>query len=158
MVIKVNPPPQIKMPSSFANDPEIRSFFKFRDDFNRQIWTRTGAGNDLIDETDQAITSAGSRISRNAAQIQALEKTDFEIEIITADFTTNRNQIIICNNTAAITVTLDPLAVEEDTVHIKRKIAKVTVSGPVDGRSTTVINVKNFSMHLVFDGIEWSQI
>lgn len=158
MAHKVNPPPQLRIPDKFFNDPELRSFYEQQQRIIWQLWLRTGGSTDLIEAAEESLTSTGSRVARNAAKINALEKSGFDIEIITADFTTSRNQVIICNNTSAITVTLDPNAIEEDQVHIKRANNVVNVTGIIDGFSSKRINVKYFSMHLVFNGVEWSQI
>lgn len=111
-----------------------------------------------IDDSKQEITSSSSRVSRNAARINSLELKEFEIVSTTTALTTFRNQIIICKNTDVIDITLDPQAIEEDEVHIKRRDAQVGVIGLVDGKNNLTINIKNFSLHLVFDGIDWSQI
>ena len=158
MTIAVNPPPQLRIPDEFFNDPEIRAYFEQQNTILFQLWTRTGGSDDVVDSSQQDLTSMGSRVSRNAAKINALEKTTFDIEIINANFTTVRNQIIICQNTAPIDVTLDPNAIEEDQIHIKRTSGVINVIGNIDGDTSKRINVKYFSMHLVFNGIEWSQI
>lgn len=158
MSVIVNPPPQLRIPQKFLEDPEIRSFFEKQQTIIFQLWNRTGGSSDSIASTEEGLTSIGSRVARNAARIHALEKIDFDIEIITADFTTERNQIIICNNTSSITVTLDPNAIEEDEVHIKRAGLPVTVVGSIDGKTQKIINVKYYSMHLVFDGSGWNEI
>lgn len=158
MVVKVNPPPALKIPKQFFNDPELRTFFEQQRVILFQLWNRTGGPSDSVSATEEALTSTGSRVSRNAARINSLEKKDFDIFIVTANFTTERNQIILCQNTSAITVTLDLNAIEEDEVHIKRTNAVVTVSGSIDGETFKTINVKYYSMHLVFDGVEWNEI
>jgi len=159
MGVKVNRPPEIELP------PELKelgigviNFFEELSRYNLQMFTRTGGATDLIDDTEQALTSTHSRVSRNAAKINALEKVDFDIAIIDSDFTTSRNQIIICQNTVSINVTLDPQAVAEDTVHIKRTNAVVNIIGLVDGKTNLTINVNLFSAHLVFNGTDWSMI
>jgi len=158
MSVKVNPPPQVKIPAKFFNDPELRSFFERLDTILFQLWNRTGGSTDLIATTEEGLTSAGSRVARNAARLHALEKIDFDIEIIITDFTSSRNQIIICQNAVPITVTLDSNAIEEDEVHIKRTDASITVIGSIDGKTQKIINIKYYSMHLVFDGISWNEI
>lgn len=158
MSVKVNPPPQVRIPDQFIKDPEIRQFFEQQRQILFQLWKRTGGSEDSVDESEQELTSVGSRVARNAVKINALEKAGFDVEIITSDYTTTRNQIIICNNTGNITVTLDVNAVEEDQVHIKRSGGQVTVVGGIDGKSLIVINVKYYSAHLVFNGTDWSQI
>lgn len=155
---EVNPPPQLRIPERFFNDQELRSFFERQRTIIWQLWLRTGGSEDLVSDNADDLTSTGSRVARNAARLNALEKIGFDIEIITADFTTSRNQIIICNNTSPITVTLDTNAIEEDQVHIKRRGAAVTVAGTIDGLTDKLINIKNYSMHLVFDDIDWSEI
>jgi len=158
MSVKVNPPPALRIPDQFFNDPDTRSFFEQQREILFQLWNRTGGSSDAIASTEEGLTSSGSRVSRNAARIHTLEKVDFDIEIITADFTTERNQIIICQNTASIDVTLDPNAIEEDEVHIKRTDAVVNVIGSIDGKTQKIINVRYYSMHLVFDGSGWNEI
>jgi len=154
----VNPPPQVRIPEKFLKEPELRSFFERLQTIIWQLWLRTGGATDLIEASEESLTSTGARVARNAAKLNALEKIGFDIEIITADFTTERNQIIICNNTSPITVTLDTNAIEEDQVHIKRRGAAVTVVGTIDGLTNKLINIKNYSMHLVFDDTDWSEI
>ena len=158
MAHEVNPPPQVRMPGKFFNDPEARSYFERLQTIIWQLWNRTGGPEDLISLNSEEATSSSSRVARNSARINSLEKIGFDIEIITADFTTERNQIIICNNTSAIDVILDANAVEEDQVHIKRTDGQVTVVGNIDGKTQKVINIKYYSMHLVFDGTGWNEI
>lgn len=111
-----------------------------------------------IDNSKDNITSSSSRVSRNAARINSLELRQFEIVNTTASVATESYQIIICKNTGAIDVTLDTQAVADDEVHIKRRNAVVTVKGTIDGLTDKIINVQNYSMHLVFDGTDWSEI
>jgi len=158
MSVNVNPPPQVRIPDKFFSDPELRAFFEQWSKILFQLWNRTGGGEDIIAGTTQELTAASSRVAKNAARIHSLEKIDFDVEIITADFTTSRNQIVLCQNTTAINVTLDPNAIEEDTLHIKRTNASVTVIGSIDGQTQKIINVRYFSMHLIFDGSTWNMI
>lgn len=158
-MVNVNPRPQIQLPKALADmGIEVINFFEEQGRFDLQMRERSGGDADLIDDAEQAITSTGSRVSRNAARINAIEKIGFEIEMITSDFTTSRNQIIICNNSSSIEVTLDADALVEDTVHIKRANAELDVIGVIDGLADRTINVPLFSLHLVFNGTDWSQI
>jgi hypothetical protein len=158
MTVNVNPPPQLRIPDKFFNDPEIRSFYEQQQRIIFQLWIRTGGSSDSVASTEEELTSTGSRVARNAARLNAIEKVDFDIEIITADFTTSRNQIIICQNTTSIDVTLDPNAIAEDEVHIKRTDAVIDVFGSIDGKTQKRINIRYYSMHLVFDGTSWNEI
>lgn len=158
MTTPVNPPPQLRIPDSFASKAEEFAFFRQINTILFQLWNRTGGSSDIIESTDQALTSTSSRVSRNAARINSLELNDFVIVNTTVDVTTDRNQIIICKNTDPINVTLDPQAISDDEVHIKRRSGIVNVIGTVDGLTNKVINIKNYSMHLIFDGTDWSEI
>ena len=55
-------------------------------------------------------------------------------------------------------MTLDPQAIENDEVHIKRRGGSIEVIGSIDGFTNKTINVLNYSMHLIFDGTDWSEI
>jgi len=134
-------------------DPTLR--------FIRWIELVTGQTNqtvvDVID-TGSEVTSSASRISRNGVNINSIELKEFEIINTTVGLTTSRNQILICKNSNPIEITLDTQAIEGDEVHIKRRNAKVNVLGSIDGVTNKVINIKNYSMHVVFDGLDWSEI
>ena len=154
----VNPPPHLVIPRAFFEEAEQREYFTQLEFIIFQLWARSGGGEDLLDSTEQALTSINSRVSRNTAKINALEKTTFDIETVTADFTTSGRQILICRNTVPVDITLDTLAVEEDHLHIKRRGVRINIIGTVDGILNPVINIPNFSLELVFDGVDWSQI
>lgn len=119
---------------------------------------QTNSSSIIIETTEQELVSNNSRTARNAVRINSLELKEFEIVKPLADFTTDKNQILICKNTTPIAVTLDPNAIEDDELHIKRRGKKINIIGLVDGKSNPVISINLFSMHLVFDGIDWSQI
>lgn len=158
MAIDVNPPPQVRIPKEFLGNREIRVFFEQNQQILFQLWNRTGGSIDAIDNSEQNITSSNSRVSRNAARINSLELKEFEIINTTRSLTTFRNQIIICKNTGSINITLDSEAIEGDEVHIKRSSDVIEVIGQVDGLIDLTINVPLFSLHLVFNGTDWSQI
>lgn len=158
MTNRVNPPKQLELPEAVRDNPDLKKAFDDRDFILFQLWTRTGAGDDAIDNTEQTLTSTSSRVSRNASRINSLELKEFEIVPTTVGITTDRNQIIICKNTTKIDITLDPQAIEGDEVHIKRRGKEIDVIGLVDGKTNLTVNIKDFSLHLVFDGIDWSQI
>jgi hypothetical protein len=154
----VNPPPQLQLPKEFISNKQQRNYFKQVETILFQLWQRTGGTVDAVENSQQNITSSSSRVSRNAARINSLELKEFEIVQVTNDTQTDKNQILICKNTSPITITLDPQAVEDDEVHIKRRGASITVLGSVDGNSSRVINRELWSDHLVFDGTDWSAI
>jgi len=154
----VNPPAQLKIPKAFLEDREIREYEKQRNTIIYQLWQRSGGATDSTEDSQQNITSSSSRVSRNAARINSLELKEFEIVNTTTSLTTEEFQIIICKNTIPITVTLDPQALEDEEVHIKRRGESIEVIGSIDGFTNKTINVLNYSMHLIFDGTDWSEI
>jgi len=158
MAIQVNPPPQLAIPRAFLADREIRTFVQQQNTILFQLWQRTGGNVDSVESAQQDITSTNSRVSRNAARINSVELKEFEIITTATDLTTEEFQIIICKNATDISITLDPQALENDEVHIKRRNGVVNVIGSIDGFTDKVINVVNYSMHLVFDGTDWSEI
>lgn len=155
MAISVNPPPQPRYPPEIANNQPVREYF---DNLNRvilQLWKRTGGPTDAIDESQQSLTSTGSRVSRNAARINSLEEIRFEVVFTDSNLTTGPFEIIICENTGSIDITLDPNAVKGDRVHIKRTDAEVIVRGTIDGVVDKTLNVKYWSMHAVKGDAGW---
>ena len=53
MSVSVNPPPQLKLPQSFAKEREIVTYFRHLDRMLLQLWTRTGGAIDLIGESTE---------------------------------------------------------------------------------------------------------
>ena len=154
----VNPPPALKMPKIILENREWRDYERDRDTILFQLWQRTGGNTDEVEESKNNITSSSSRVSRNAARINSLELKQFEIVNTISDLTTRDYQVIICKNTAPISITLDPQALEDDEVHIKRRGVSIEVIGSIDGLTNKTINLLNYSMHLIFDGTDWSEI
>lgn len=76
MAVKVNPPPQIKLPKSFNKDPEVREYFRRFDRMILQLWKRTGGGEDFISESrdDSTTQSNTPQLSGIKKDIQNLEK------------------------------------------------------------------------------------
>lgn len=123
----------------------------------------TGQTNDttvIVEDTEQALTSTSSRVSRNAARINSLELKQFELIETSIALTTSPFQIIDCINTAKVEITLDTNAVGADEVHIARSNAVVDIIGIVNGKTNITLNVKNFSVHLIkqITGNGWLQI
>jgi hypothetical protein len=158
MAIQVNPPPFLRIPRAFIADPEVNAFIKQQNIILFQLWNRSGGDEDATDGNKQGLTSTSSRVSKNAAVINSIALKSFEIIPTTESLTTKEFQIIICKNTESIDITLNPEAIEDDEVHIKRRGRSINVIGSIDGFTNKTINVLNYSMHLVFDGTDWSEI
>ena len=136
-----------------SGDLTLRALRFFEDITNQSNQTVV----DVIDSNSE-LTSTSSRVSRDATKINSLELKQFEIITTTTSLTTSRNQIIICRNTSPISITLDPQAVADDEVHIKRRGAEVEEIGLIDGLTNRTVNLLNWSDHLIFDGTDWSVI
>jgi len=158
MANRVNPPPTLAIPPEFVNNKPVRDYLRQVETILFQLWQRVGGDTDIVEDNQQNITSSSSRVSRNAARINSLELKEFEIETTLTDTTTEEYQILICKNTVPITVTLDPNAIVDDEVHIKRRGESILVVGSIDGFTNKTINILNYNMHLVFDGVDWSEI
>ena len=158
MAVQVNPPPHLKIPRKFLQDNEVYPYLRNLETILFQLWNRTGGDNDAVDDGANLQSSSDSQVSRNAAQIGALEIKEFEVVNTTVNLTTSLNQIIICRNPLPIEITLNTQAIEGDEIHIKRRDASIDVIGSIDGFTNKTINVLNYSMHLVFDGVDWSEI
>lgn len=108
----------------------------------------------LADELD----ALEVRVEANELAIIALEYRVFEVIETTVSITIDEFKIVICKNTSLINITLKLSPIKGDEAHIKRQLAPVNVIGKVDGKTNKKINIKNYSMHLVFNGIDWSEI
>ena len=88
-------------------------------------------------------------------RVIALEYKVFtELEVVD-NYTTEQFQFINCRNTTPIEITLKKTAVKDDEVHIKRNNAEVTVIGVIDGVDDYILPDK-WSIHLIFNGVNWS--
>lgn len=153
---------------------EGRAWFNYLDRWLHDMWIRSGGGNDNISQSgikqlyNQALQTSEENtqdllnIAYSSTQPVILADGFELITVATGDtaFTTTGNQVVICNNTAAATITLNALPDDGEELHIKRRDTSVTVSGTVDGNTSTPIPSKFDSMHLVFTlaAAEWSII
>ena len=82
------------------------------------------------------------------------------ITAVTAAHSTKQSEIVICNNTGSITVTLNSAPANGETVKIKRRDAEVIVSGAIDGAVSKTLSTIYDSISLVYTqaGSEWSII
>jgi len=61
MSVKVNPPPQLRIPDQFFNDQELRSFFERQRLILFQLWMRTGGSSDAV-SGKQIVTITSSNL------------------------------------------------------------------------------------------------
>jgi hypothetical protein len=134
MSISVNPPPQLRIPKIILQSKEWLEYEKQRDIILFQLYSRTGGNDDNVSNP----------------------KGRFEIVNVTSNKVTSGSQILICRNTLPIVIQLDPNAIEETEVHVKRRGSEVLVTGSIDGETDRTINILNWNDHYVFDGVDWS--
>jgi len=92
------------------------------------------------------------------AKLSELEKRTERIVITSASITANAFETIKCTNSSPINVTLEPNAIVNDIINVRRTNAVVTVIGLIDGLTNKTINVNGFSLKVIFDGTEWVQV
>jgi len=85
MSVKVNPPPQIRIPDKFFSDPEIRNFFEQQQQILFQLWNRTGGSTDLISALEQiqviGISSDYTLSSDDLGSLVAVDTSDGDINL-----------------------------------------------------------------------------
>lgn len=172
MAVNVNPPPQNNTPIEFVTDPVKRAYFQGIQTQLFQLWNRTGGASDFLAGFDERITDNKEAIEALTlvveqiiedlalltARVEALEDKAFQVVTITTDTTTEAFKVYDCRNTSTITVTLDLTPELNDMVHIKRSAGIVNIIGTIDGLTNKTINVKYYSMLLIFNGTDWSQV
>tara|TARA_R110000751_G_scaffold73408_1_gene148443 strand:+ start:21074 stop:21592 length:519 start_codon:yes stop_codon:yes gene_type:complete len=97
-------------------------------------------------------------IDINSDDITGLKARIFTTKKVVASVEAKAFEVILCDNAAAIIVTLDTNAVKDDMIHVMRRNEEVTTVGLINGLNDRLINVKYWSELYIFDGIEWSVI
>jgi len=99
------------------------------------------------------------RITNLEPRVDDLEARIFRTVKVTEDATALSFQVVLCDNTDPIDITLDPDAVADDMIHVMRRNAEVTSFGLIDGDdSGRTFNVQYQSELYIYDGTEWSSI
>ena len=146
---RANPPLQLKLPQSVASNTDLKKAF---DDLTRvvdQLWRRTGAGDDYIQNEklkqlfsfamDSPQKQDPTRLSstrktenlflqnlitkQNNVQLHISKAVDYTEKLIITDvnFTTTESMTIICdNNSVDINITLNPKPDDNEIVFVKK--------------------------------------
>lgn len=125
--------------------------------FNEYIEAITSQVNTTASESSEITTQIAQTQTLLALIVESTKKNERVVNI-TANYTAKPFEIVVCANTSAINVTLEANPIIDDIINIKRKDAKVTVNGLIDGKTNKVINIKYYSMKLIYDGLEWVEI
>ena len=132
-----------------------------------ELGIQTSNADELIDELE---VSAEMQIVLDLVdRVEELENTDNSaliagglevITIATGDtaFTTTGNQLIICNNTAALTITLNLTPDDGELVTVIRRDAAISIVGTLNGSTPTAIPSKNdiLDIYNTIAAGEWS--
>lgn len=127
-----------------------RRFNEYIEELTRQ----TNENTSNSEETNTQLSQAQGVIS----QLVGILNKQEVVVVTTSNITAKPFETIICNNLSTINVILEPNPIKGDIINIKRKNKPVRVIGPIDGKAFKVINVKYYSMKLIYDGIEWSEV
>jgi len=104
------------------------------------------------------INANTAAITTNTTDIDALEGKELLTVITDVDYTAEPYRVIVCTNVAPIDVTLNATPELNEVVHIKRANAEVNIIGTIDGLLDITLNVQYYSVHLVYNGTDWSII
>jgi hypothetical protein len=124
MAVLINPPPQLRIPKQFFDNPEARGYFEQKDTIIFQMWQRLGGNTDLVDENQNLIKGFAWPLG-NA-------KKDFRAVTITDDYTMLPFDFV--NVTGGSKITFPEYPQESDVIII-RKANGVTVELDGNGRT-----------------------
>jgi hypothetical protein len=124
MSTAVNPPPQLRIPKSLARDEQAFQYFREIQTILFQLWTRTGGPDDSVEST------ANENIDTDAlfglvGRVDELESRD--VFTVTTTHETSGNEIVICTDSA--TVSLNPAPNDQEIVTINRQAGIVQING-----------------------------
>jgi hypothetical protein len=130
-----------------AQGTGTRRFNEFMRSVTNQVNTSTNDNEDI--RTQQSTNQQA------IAQITDLLKKKTVIVITDSSLTAKPFETVICTNTSAINITLEINPIKGDIINVKRTDAQVTVIGTIDGVVDKIINVKYWSMKLIYTGSQW---
>lgn len=161
-------PDQIVDPSTGRPTNDFLQWLIYDNRFKHDLWQETTDATGSIEGVTAAQYDAAyavAAIEKLSAEIYenfiaAMQQSITPIYSVTSNYTTAGSAILICNNTSAITVTLNSAPGDGEKVTVKRRDALVTVSGMIDGMSQLIIGGQYESPTLVYtvDAGEWSII
>ena len=115
----------------------------------------------IVNEEDivqlkQDVIDLNIRVDNVELRLDALEYLVFNIVNTTVDLIAEEFSMVICRNTIPISITLKLVPIIGDEIHVKRTDGQINIIGVVDGVADPVLNLKNWNVHYVFNGIDWS--
>lgn len=129
------------IPQKILDDTELRGYFEYLTQFLHDLWTRTGAGTDTIQNSVTNISVLDSDLTAVEAEIDVIQEQLLLDERVTAvDVTSSGSETIIC--TAPLTVTLQSGLTEVTDVIVNCLSYPVVV----DGNGVNIIDSPTYTM------------
>lgn len=126
--------------------------------FNEYIRELTNQVNTTTSNTEEINTQLSSAQQTLSQLVELLAKQERVVNTA-VDYTAQIGDIISCNNVSPIIITTPINPIKGDILPaIKRTNASVRVNGPIDGETFKIINVKDYSMKLAYNGTIWIEI
>ena len=91
-------------------------------------------------------------------RVAEIEAKEIKVYTTSISYTAEPYQVILCTNTTPINITLNPTPSLNEIANIKRTNAEVNILGTIDGLTNWTLNVQRYSMQLIFNGTDWSEI
>ena len=110
-------------------------------------------GDRNLEEILLRLDSSEARLDSAEVRLDALEALLPISVYLTANHTTTKNEIITCENSVAITVTLNAAPLDQEMVQVKRNNSKVIISGngkTVDGSATVTLSKQYVGLTLIY--------
>jgi len=144
---------------------EGEEWFEYDNRWKQAVWSKLGGTDDFVVELQNGELYEPGIQTSNADDLieeleveaemagQTVQVRDLEIiELAAAQtaITTTGDQLVICNNTAAGTVTLNSLPDDGEEAVIARRNAGVTMIGVINGKTNPTLAMKLDTAHLKF--------
>jgi len=89
MAVNVNPPPGLRIPKAFLNDPETREYISQLNTIIFQLYRRSGGVNDVISEIgNEGVTSFPATLQQAIKRLDGLPEFTVDTTGFTTDLTT----------------------------------------------------------------------
>ena len=147
------------IPKELLENKDVRLYFEDLERFLHDMWFGSGGGDDAVaNENIQELYPWTPKNTDDQASSMAFpppfneERLGFlEVVVVTANYTTKGNEIVVCNNTAAIEITLNVTPEDRESVHvIRQNTGPVNVLGPALGDTSMTIGSRYWSPHFTY--------
>lgn len=117
----------------------------------------TVATNETTDNINEKLPQS-SLANQILGKVLELEKRREVLVTTATSLTAKAFQTVECINTSLISITLDPNAIKDDFINVIRTAGPVDLIGPINDRTNLRINVKEFSVKIMFNGTQWRRV